>query len=94
MNLLHTFKLYLGITFKWLRPLFLTQKEQEKVNLIELRASFKLFDFDTSHLSDQDIIDGVILMSNEISKSGVTAQEFVNAAETLDWLEIKLDKDI
>lgn len=67
--------MYLAVKIKWLRPHFLSLKEQEKLTMLEFRSLALLFGFDVSNMSDEEIKEGVVRASKAMSMGGVTAYE-------------------
>ena len=73
-------RLWLAVKFRTLRPKLLTEKEQLKISILELRASFRFFGFDTSEWSDEEFIERVEEGSKVLSRIGCTAKEMEEVA--------------
>lgn len=86
MKMYNKIRIWLAIKFEWLRPYLLSKHEQEKVSILELRACFKFFGFDTTDMSDDEIKKGVNDLSKCLAKTGCTAQELVDASNRLAGL--------
>lgn len=86
MKIYHTIRIWIAIKLEWSRSYLLTKNEQEKIFLIEIKATFKFFGFDTSEMSDDDIKKGVNDLCKCLSKTGSTAQELVESSNRLGSL--------
>jgi hypothetical protein len=72
-------RIFLAIKIKWLRPYLLNKDEQDKLVLIEFRSLALFFGFDINDMSDEEIKEGVIFASKEMSKAGFSASEVVES---------------
>jgi hypothetical protein len=75
MKIYHKIRIWLAIKIEWLRPHLLTNKEQEKLIMLEFRSLALLFGFDISDMSDEEIKEGVTHAAKEMSKVGMSASE-------------------
>lgn len=75
MKIYHKIRIWLAIKIEWLRPHLLTNKEQEKLIMLEFRSLALLFGFDISDMSDEEIKEGVTNAAKEMSKAGLSASE-------------------
>lgn len=79
MKLYNVIRIWLAIKFERLRPHLLSNKEQEKLKMLEFRSLALLFGFDISDMSDEEIIEGVTNAAKKISKVGLSASEAAEA---------------
>lgn len=86
MKMYHKIRIWLAIKIQRLRPHLLSEKEQEKISILGLRACFNFFGFDTTDMSDDEIKQGVNDLSKCLGKTGCTAQELVEASNRLAGL--------
>lgn len=79
-------RLWLAVKYRALIPKLLTEQEQLKISILELRASFKFFGYDTSQWSDEELIERVEEGSKVLSRLGCTAKEMEEVANRMAGL--------
>ncbi len=71
---------------KWILSIvmrFLSEEKKEKIQIEILRNEFVFFGYNTSHLSDAEIKEGVANFSNTIGSFGATIDEAEKALRVL-----------
>ena len=87
-------KWWLILKFPSLESKWLTDEQQERLAIYRLRRDFKFFGYDTADMSDDQIKEAVIKVSDAASKWGLSIKEvsqaFTNVLKGFDkTLEIK-----
>jgi hypothetical protein len=77
LRLYNIIRIWLAAQFRSLRPYLLTDQEQMKCEILELRACFRFFGMDTSDMSDEDILRGAEEAGRILSKARCTKEEML-----------------
>ena len=75
--------IWLAVRFSSLRPKLLTENEQLKMAVIELRNHFRFFGHDTSEWSDQELIEGIQKAGQKLAGVGLTKKELEEARKRM-----------
>lgn len=55
--------------------LFLSEQTKERILIARLRCHFAFFGHDTSHMTDQEIKQGLLLVSKKLAYVGLSAKQ-------------------
>ena len=82
-------RIWLSVNIPWLRDCLLTDRERLQLDIFEIRHFLRAFGCETSHLSDNELVEQVEEHRKAFSAAGITADELRDAANRLSSLDFR-----